>query len=101
MRISAHPKSPWYSLLAPQVAVYLDGVQQFNCVTADDERGEVECIPDGKRRGRVVIIYPGMNFDAWMAARKEAAHRAFMLPTEPKQFYRDGVATGLFYVGEP
>lgn len=93
MRISADPKHPAFSPIAYSIDVYLDGVPLKLCVTADDVAGTVECyqvdesgngIPDGEAwklvtlRGRVSIACPGMNFDAWMRQRKDAAHRSMM-----------------------
>ncbi|MES2262119.1 MAG: hypothetical protein V4724_26660 [Pseudomonadota bacterium] len=86
MRISADSKSPWFSSLALCATVYLDGEELRHCVTADEDCGEVECfqldkhgnlIHDGEnvqlitKRGWVSVIYPGMDFDAWMRARAE------------------------------
>lgn len=43
MKISADPKNPAYSPISLNAKVFLYGVELKNCVTADDEAGEVVC----------------------------------------------------------
>lgn len=93
MRISADPKSPHYSSRLIAATVFLDGVPLKHCVTADDEAGMAECYYVDERghilfdgefaemqvlRGQVDIVYPGMDFDAWMRRRAERAHAQYM-----------------------
>ena len=96
MRISADPKSPYWSSAAHGASVFLNGVPVTMCVTADDEAGTAECYAtdesgnlryDGEcaelvtLRGHVEITIPGMDFDAWMRRRTERAHAEFMTRT--------------------
>ena len=89
MRISADPKSPYWSPISMHSTVFVDGVAQKYCTLADDEQGYVERYAlDGMGnlfycgenavmdtvRGQVDIIYPGMDFETWMCARTECAH---------------------------
>lgn len=93
MRISADPKSPFFSSAALGATVYLNGEPLRMCVTADDTAGTAERYAadenghiryDGENcelvtlRGRVSIVIPGMCFGAWMRQRTDRAHAAFM-----------------------
>lgn len=93
MRISADPKHPAFSPIAYSSDVYLDGALLKLCVVADDVAGTVECYRTDEggniayqgeacelvtRSGRVSIAYPGMDFDAWMRRRTDAAHQTMM-----------------------
>ena len=93
MRISADPKSPWFSSRAFEANVYLDGKPLHHCITADEEAGAVECykldddgrlVHDGEfaatttLHGRVAIIMKNFDFDAWMRRRRDAAHADLM-----------------------
>ncbi len=41
MRVSSSEESDFYSPLAHRLAVFVDGIQIFNCLEADDKKGEV------------------------------------------------------------
>lgn len=73
MRLSVDAEDPGYSPAARGATVFLDGVMVRDCVTADDERGEVivfkhdadgkplidwvnQCIVKERRRGQVRIV---------------------------------------------
>jgi hypothetical protein len=96
MRVSADPKSPYYSSPAQHATVYLNGVELNYCIAADDVAGIVVCyaqdaagyiLHDGDnaklvtRHGSVSIFIEGMDFDAWMRERTERAHAEFMART--------------------
>lgn len=96
MRISVDPQSPNWSPLSMHATVFVDGIKQTHCTLADDEQGYVERYSLGALgspyfcggmavqesvRGQVDIIYPGMDFDAWMRDRTERAHADFMTRT--------------------
>lgn len=96
MRIAADPKSPYWAPISVHATVFVDGVAQKYCTLADDEQGFVERYAlDGMGnlfycgenavmdnvRGQVDIIYPGMDFDAWMRDRTDRAHAEFMART--------------------
>lgn len=70
MRYSTDPKDPGYDAWQDAIisgalpAIYLDGVEQSDCVMADDATGEIKrCATDGDGR---VQIHPDHPDEIWI-----------------------------------